>query len=180
MKLRPIVGRDHSDCLAIYRANFEQGLIPDHYEPEFLETLEDPDTLTLLMQDGDDVVGCGSIHYLGSHAQAHLAFGLIHPSRQRRGYGSRLLVARIALLRENHGNTTVTLCATENSVGFYEKVVGFHQFSRETDKHGNRFHWLELHLTRELLKMSQDCIDNSDVELASDLAVPVKRDLGDF
>jgi ribosomal protein S18 acetylase RimI-like enzyme len=175
IKLRPLFERDFPACLDLYRANLQIGKIPGNYEDEYVQTLEDPKVLTLVMEDGDGLIGCGSVCYAENHELANFSFGLIHPTKQGRGYGSCLLVARIALLVENEGETMVYLCATENSIGFYGKVVGFGEYHREVDRFGNKLFWLQLPLNGGLLKKSQDFIRESGVEIAAGVAVPIKR-----
>ena len=176
MRLRQYQSSDLPACLEIYRENLKQESIPDKYEHEFVSTLEDRSILSLLLEDSGEIVGCGSVCYEENYQQANLSFGLIHPSHQRRGYGSKLLVARISLLSEADGESTVTLCATENSVGFYGRVVGFGEYARETDEYGNNFYWLYLPLNKQLLLQSQEALHETGIEIQPGLQIPIQRE----
>ena len=114
------------------------------------------------------------MHYEENYGHANLSFGLVHPAEQRNGYGSILLVGRIGLVVEADGEAVVTLEATENSVGFYGKVVGFGEYARDIDEHGNQFFWLHLPLSRYLLEQSQKAVQEAGVEVSSGLEIPIR------
>jgi hypothetical protein len=174
VKIRPYVEADFATCLDIYRENFKQRKIPDHYEDEFIGVIQDSEILTLLLENESGIVGCGSVCYEGGMERANLSFGLIHPNEQRKGYGSRLLVARIGLLNTNVDGVTVTLCATENSVGFYGRVVGFGEYGKEIDDYGNTFHWLYLPVSQDLILRSLQTVVDSGVKIVEGIEIPIR------
>ena len=176
MIIRPFSDEDLDDCLSVYRENRIKDLIPDHYESMFISDLSDPEVLSLIGIDDGQIVACGSINYLSNYQSASLSFGLVRPNMQRRGYGSKMLVARISLLEEaKDWGCDVYLSATKNSVRFYNKVVGFGELSRDEDEYGNEFFNLYLPLDTELIESSIEWIRDSDVELDYGIEVPIKH-----
>lgn len=150
-------------------------MIPDHYEEEFVTTLVDPSSLTLVMEIDGILVGCGSVSYQrqGNHYGANLSFGIIHPDYQGRTLGSILLVSRLSLLSENAGHCLVYLSAIESSVGFFADVVGFAEYDRSVDKFGNRFFELSLEVGPVRLQDAREYVAGSDFAMEPDLLVPV-------
>ena len=107
--IRKYVPGDFEACLGIYRANFEAGLIPDHYEEDFLANLDLPEILTLVIVIDGKLLGCGSVacFWKGTGFFANLSFGFIHPDPHRKKLGSYLLVSRLSLLDDNDGQCAV-------------------------------------------------------------------------
>ncbi len=166
---------DLEDCLTIYRANREAGFIPQGYEQEFVETLKNKASLTLVIEVDGELLGCGSVAYLNQEGSyfANLSFGLIHPDHHRRKYGSILLVARLALLTENEGRSLAYLSAIKSSVGFYSGVVGFSEYDRTEDEFGNHFYELCLELGPVRLRDAQEYLAGSDFSMSPNLKVPI-------
>ena len=172
VKIRPYAVADFSTCLEIYRENFNQGKIPDHYEDEFVGVIQNSEILTLIMEYESGIFGCGSVCYEGGMGRANLSFGLNHPNQQLKGYGSRLLVARIGLLNTNVDGSIATLCATAKSFGFHAKVVGFGEHGKDTDDYGNTFHWLYLPASQDLILRSRQALFGSGVKMAEGIEIP--------
>ena len=51
----------------------------------------------------------------------HLSFGMIHPEQQRQGFGSALLLARLAALPKPEDVIFVFMAPVRNSVKYYER-----------------------------------------------------------
>jgi predicted N-acetyltransferase YhbS len=173
--IRKYHSRDLEACLGIYRANFEAGLIPDHYEDDFLEVLNSTEILTLVLIDDGKVLGCGSIScsWQGSTLSANLSYGLIHPDHHRKKLGSYLLVSRLSLLAESRAGGVVSLIAIKGSVGFYSDVVGFTEYDQTKDEFGNRFHELYLKVGRRSHQDAIDYMAASGFEMDPALRVPM-------
>ena len=140
--LRPLQFRAYCDsdfdrCLALWRAN-ESKAFPAGYEPLFTETLLHHDTFYLLGESEGELVCCGGIAYLGFHDCACLSFGMVAPQHHRRGFGTTLLIARLALLNPVPPGCTVTMEVTPQSFAFYQRF-SFQGYHIHTDERGNRF-----------------------------------------
>jgi len=140
--LRPLHFRAYCDsdfdaCLAIWRAN-EGEAFPAGYEPLFAESLQHHDSFYLLGESAGELVCCGGVAYHGTCDCAFLSFGLVAPQHQRQGFGSTLLLARLALLNPLPYGCTVAMEVTPQSFAFYRRF-GFQGYNIHTDEHGNRF-----------------------------------------
>jgi hypothetical protein len=173
MTFRLFQPADTNDCLNLYRENRKQGFVPGQYEDEFERNIQDPKVLTLICEQDRAIVACGSITYGEDYSSAFLSFGLVHPSRHRQRIGSTLLIARMSLITVDPAELCdVCLTATTNSVGFYGKVVGFGEYSRNYDAFGNQFFHLTLPLSSKLLATTKATLARTGVVLEAGLKIP--------
>jgi GNAT superfamily N-acetyltransferase len=129
VQVRAYTAEDFEACVELYRLN-EPGRFPPGHLPEFERTLRDGKHLFLILEEEGKIVGCGGIsinrYEMGVVVygiQAWLFFGLIHPQSHRRGLGSALLLARLAMLPPAEW-WPISLQAVPTSRSFYE-TLGF-------------------------------------------------------
>jgi [ribosomal protein S18]-alanine N-acetyltransferase len=120
-------------CLSIYRANearhFPQGFI-DEYETR----LRGRQLLNLIAMRGGEAVGCGGLVY-DANGNAWFCFGMVAPAHQRKGVGTALMLARVALLTPVDGWCAAGITAVPGSVSFYRRF-GFTFLPATTDGNG--------------------------------------------
>lgn len=124
------------DCLAaeeIYRLN-EPGRFPPDYFDHFAAWLRSKESLILVAEDDGRVVGLGGVHYLETKYPtgtvfAALAFGMVHPQRHRQGFGTVLLLSRLAALPRPEPDYSILITTTGGSETFYERF-GFRSIGR--------------------------------------------------
>ncbi len=80
---------------------------------------------SVLEDDGGVIVGCGGISTRREGQEGILTWGMIHATRHRQGWGSRLAFARFSQFSKMASVQTITLNTSQETVGFYEKL-GFH------------------------------------------------------
>jgi GNAT superfamily N-acetyltransferase len=139
--LRPLQFRAYRDsdfdsCLAIWRAN-EGEAFPAGYEPLFADSLRHHDSFYLLGESAGELVCCGGVAYHGSCDCAFLSFGMVAPPHQRRGFGTTLVIARLALLNPFPWGCTVAMEVTPQSFAFYRRF-GFQGNGVHTDERGKQ------------------------------------------
>lgn len=140
--LRPLQFRayresDFDACLAIWRAN-EGEAFPSGYEPLYTESLQQRESFILVGESAGELVCSGGIAYHGTRDCAILSFGLVAPEHQRRGFGTTLLIARLALLDPLPHGCSVAMEVTPESFTFFQRF-GFEGYHIHTDELGNRF-----------------------------------------
>ena len=134
--VREITPADHDSCISIYEEN-EARFFPSGYRTEFERDLSSDAYLWLGVEEQGELVAVGGI-YLDTEdtGAAALAFGMVRPDEQGGGYGSALLLARIAALPPPQPFTRIVMSSLENSVGFYKRF-GFVYVMRLTMEDGS-------------------------------------------
>ena len=144
--LRAITARDHNSCVSIYKDN-EARFFPGGYLQEFQQDLSSNTYLWLGAEEQGELIALGGIR-LGAEdaATASLAFGMVHPDKHGLGYGSALLLARIASLPPPAPVTRVFISTLKNSVGFFKRF-GFVFVRRVLMDDGIQLDWYYTRVT---------------------------------
>jgi GNAT superfamily N-acetyltransferase len=135
-EIRPLLESDYASCEAIYRLN-EAARFPAGYFPRFSDWLRNHRALILVAEVAGEIRGLGGINAedrAGKHFAA-LSFGMVHPEHQRAGFGTTLLLARLALLASRNDRCTVMLSTVEGSETFYRRF-GFRYLTSVPDQGG--------------------------------------------
>ena len=136
-EVRLLQDADFAACEAIYRLN-EPGRFPDGYFPRFSDWLRNRRALILVAESEGEIRGLGGINAeerVGKQFAA-LSFGMVHPAHQRAGFGTTLLLARLALLDDpGNGRSTVMLSTVGGSETFYGRF-GFRYLQTFPDPGG--------------------------------------------
>ncbi len=114
---------DTQACLEIYQMN-APGRFPAEVEQEFEEVLKRDDGAMLVIEERGRVVACGGLSLAGF--EGTLFYGLIHSEFQKKGVGRLLLLSR--LVRIHGPAVSVSICAVEDSIGYYERF-GFTRYA---------------------------------------------------
>lgn len=96
-RIREYDPEDLEACVEVYRSN-EPDLLPGGGLDAFTAFLEGGTSYMLVIEHSGDVIGFGGLELVGDSDTALLRHGMIHREYQRRGFGTTLLAARIALL----------------------------------------------------------------------------------
>jgi GNAT superfamily N-acetyltransferase len=136
--IRPFSERDFQECCEIYRLN-EPGRFPDGYYQHFKDFIGERRSLFLVVIVSDHVIGFGGVRLFPppDDNQANLNFGMIHPEYQKMGYGSVLLLARLAILPEPSPHVFASLSPVKLSESFYTRF-GFRFNRMYRDSFDNR------------------------------------------
>jgi N-acetylglutamate synthase-like GNAT family acetyltransferase len=132
-RVRRMSEADFEACDQIYRLNQLEHLPAGGFE-RFQQYVRARMAEFVVIEVGGAVRGFGGIVVPKSDPVkiATLVFGVIHPEDHRRGYGTTLLLARLASLPRPTGYCTVVLYATDRSRTFYDRF-GFSWRSRGID-----------------------------------------------
>lgn len=117
-RVREFQPEDLEACVEIYRSNE-----PDYLDPAglkaFVEFLAIGTSYYLVIEYDGDVIACGGLELVGDSDTAHLVHGMVHREYHRRGFGTTLLAARIALLETEDRPLELWLQTTRFSAPFY-------------------------------------------------------------
>ena len=112
---------DFESCAEIYRLN-EPGRFPDGYYDHFSHWLRNSRSLVLVCEVDGDIRGFGGISMLRTPRDtAALAYGMIHPTYHKLGYGTALLLARLSILPEPDEAWYVSMTTVSASESFYSR-----------------------------------------------------------
>jgi predicted N-acetyltransferase YhbS len=126
---------DLLQCLELYALN-EPGRFPRGVAQQYEASLVQGSSYYLVAEDDGRVIASGGLSYYTRQDVAVLCFGLVHPSQQRRGIGTALLLARLSLLKPSRPEYHVLVFAVEDSFGFYRRF-GFRDFQAWRDPQGD-------------------------------------------
>lgn len=128
-KITQLTEEDINVCCELYRLN-ERNRFPAGYFKTFKENLQSESHVFLVVKDAAQAVGVGGIwRDVRGEALSYLVFGMVHPDRQGEGFGSALLLARLAALPDPNGFERVFLSAVAGAESFYTQF-GFSFFGR--------------------------------------------------
>ena len=132
-RVRRMSEGDLEVCGRIYRLN-EAGHLPAGAFDRFHNYVRTHMAEFVVIEADGAVRGFGGITVPKSSPVkiATLVFGMIHPDDHRKGYGTTLLIARLASLPRPADDCAVVLYATDRSVSFYDRF-GFAPRSRAID-----------------------------------------------
>jgi GNAT superfamily N-acetyltransferase len=136
--IRLLTERDYESCKAIYQVN-EAGHFPVGYDGLFAEWLTSGKSLVVVIETDGRVVAFGGINAMQRKwlNLASLTFGMVHPDYHRKGFGTILLFARLALLPKTLLPWQVMLSPGLTSGSFYSQF-GFRLLSRDRGSGGRQ------------------------------------------
>ena len=131
--VRMVGPEDYADCEEIYRLN-EALHFPTGYFERFSRSLRGDNALYLVAVADGKVCGLGGIARVQARGAdvAGLMFGMVHPQVKRQGYGTVLLLSRLALLSPPRKVWFITLSTIGGSESFYGRF-GFYLCARTED-----------------------------------------------
>lgn len=116
---------DFEACLDIHRSNQPDSPRPGGLK-EFAEFLDLGTTYFLVIEHEGETVACGGLELVGDSDSATLVHLMVHGDYQRRGYGSTLLTACIALLDQEDRPLDLWV-NTAREAAFFYRQYGFRQ-----------------------------------------------------
>ena len=169
IRVRPYTDGDFDVCLGIYKRN-EPGRFPEKYVERFISALRDRTSLFLLAEEQGRVVGFGGVNLGGPSTEyvAWLSFGMVEPALHRQGYGTTILLARLAALPEPPVAYVVGIGTSGSSDSFYQRF-GFTRVSGVPEDSEYKFNYFRVvfmldhwRLCRTILEKAGTILDCGD------------------
>jgi len=135
-RIREYSPEDLEACIEIHRSNEPDFVAPESLE-SFVEFLQSGTSYLLVIENAGDVIGCGGLELVGDTDTAMLMHGMIHREYHRRGFGTTLLAARIALLETDERPLELWLRTSPRAAGFYDRF-GFRLEKLDLDRPNRR------------------------------------------
>ncbi|GAB2774858.1 hypothetical protein GCM10027275_17370 [Rhabdobacter roseus] len=111
---------DLENILALLRLNTPRYFAP-HEEADLVNYLNHEMEYYYLVEQDQQVRGCGGINLAEDGRTAKLSWDIIHPQYQGRGLGRALMQFRIQRIRELEGIKTISVRTSQLVYPFYEK-----------------------------------------------------------
>ncbi|MEM9403948.1 MAG: GNAT family N-acetyltransferase [Pseudomonadota bacterium] len=171
-RIRPITAKDHASCRQIYKAN-EETTVPDGFIQDFEQDLASDRFLWLGIEEDNELIAIGAIRLNSDDlSAAALSFGMVRPDKQKMGYGSALLTARLASLPRPDPVTRVVMSSLEPSAGFYRRF-GFALIHRKAMDNGVELNFYCAELTRHAWETARALLASGQVRFDPDaVSVP--------
>lgn len=164
-KIREYTPEDLHACLTVYHSN-EGQFFPTGRVDEFTAFLERGTSYFLVVEQENEIVGCGGLELSGDGPWAWLVHGMIHKDRQRRGLGTTLLAARLSLLEPDGQPVEVRLRAGTAAASFYDRFgFGLHSVAQHAYGPGEHGGNLELTISPEVVEALRATLPEHGVEL---------------
>lgn len=117
-RIREYQPEDLEACLEVYRSNEPDFLSPEGLQ-NFTDFLQTGTSYYLVIEHAGDVIGCGGLELVGDSDNAWLTYGMVHREYHRRGFGTTLLAARIALLETDERPLELWMRTSTAAIPFY-------------------------------------------------------------
>lgn len=125
MNIRPFRATDEEACVAIFNSiddDFFAQLQEDDYRRWILRSLTTDNHYYYVVETESGIVGCGGFLIKEEEKEAIVAWGMVHPDEQKKGYGLSLLDFRINEIKKRMpSGKIVTLDTTQQTYEFFEK-----------------------------------------------------------
>jgi N-acetylglutamate synthase-like GNAT family acetyltransferase len=161
---------DLEACIEVYRSNEPDFLAPEGLE-NFIEFLKLGTSYYLVIEHDGDVIGCGGLELVGDSDSSTLVYGMVHREYHRRGFGTTLLAARIALLEVEDRPIDLWMRTSTASMPFY----GRFGFAYHADRSGRARDHASLWLSID----GQDILDTRDALEERSIRIYLNEDEGD-
>lgn len=119
---RPYLPADLAACLVLFDSNLPRFFAPEE-RAEFaadLCALPHPAHPFLVLTRAERIVACGGLTLDPAAGTASLSWGMVDRSLHGQGLGTRLIAARLDLVRTMPGIASISLSTSQHTQGFYE------------------------------------------------------------
>ena len=137
MLIREYQTQDKDECLAVFDSNYPRFFDKTERDP-FVRWLDHRGAYTspayknavhdayyVVEEPGASIVGCGGFYITAGPREARLAWGMIHASYHRSGYGTALYRFRTEVIQRDWPDHAITLGTSQHTYPFYQKM-GMH------------------------------------------------------
>jgi ribosomal-protein-alanine N-acetyltransferase len=137
MNLREYKASDKEQCITIFKSNFPKFFDESELEP-FVKWLDhqlgdgvyssptysnsEQDAYYVIEDRDKGIIGCGGFYILKDQKEARLAWGMIHSSFHKHGYGTALYNYRKNVLERDWPKYKIVLGTSQHTFSFYQKM----------------------------------------------------------
>lgn len=119
--IRPYQPRDKSQLLALLNLNTPYFFAASE-AVDFTEYLDNHVETYFVVEEDENIVGCGGINYFPEEATARISWDIVHPDHQGKGIGRALLLHRIDDIKANSSIKIIIVRTTQLTYQFYERI----------------------------------------------------------
>lgn len=119
--IRPYQPRDKPQLLALLNLNIPHFFAPSE-AADFTGYLDNHVETYFVVEEDENIVGCGGINYFPEEATARISWDIVHPDHQGKGIGRALLLHRIDDIKTNSSIKIIIVRTTQLTYPFYKKI----------------------------------------------------------
>lgn len=119
--IRPYTPTDKEKLMELLRLNTPAYFAPQE-EDDFREYLDHELDQYFVVEDDNEIVGCGGINFAEDRKSVRISWDIIHPAAQGKGWGRKLTQYRIDKIREVPEVETIIVRTTQLVYPFYERA----------------------------------------------------------
>lgn len=148
VRFRPYTKEDRAACLALCDGNTPKYFAPEERQ-DFVDFLDDLSVLSgayLVLERGDEIVGCCGYHVDGATGTASFRWGMAARSQHKTGLGKIMLKERIKRVKEHGSANRIQIDTSQLSAPFFAHF-GFTTTSTVPDGFGPGIDHVAMELT---------------------------------
>lgn len=161
-RIREYQPSDLEACIEVYESNMPDFVSPDGLD-RFVEFLQVGTSYYLVIEHDGDIVACGGLELVGDSDAATLVHGMVHGEYHRRGFGSTLLAARLALLETDERPVEIWAEVSTAAMPFYGRF-GF-TYHAATDGRSREKANLWLSLDGQDILDTRDALEDRSIRI---------------
>ena len=153
MTIQPYTSSNHDACTGIFNSN-----CPAFFDPSELELLRrwlggldrgmnpygnSEQNVFFVGMLENKVIACGGFYVVRSKPEVRLAWGMVHRTFHRKGYGRNLLNYRLDHIRKNFPEHSILLDTSQHTMDFFQKQ-GFALLKETKDGYGPGLHRMDM------------------------------------
>ena len=142
--IRPYHPSDKQELLKILRLNIPQYFAPSE-EADFIEYLGKHAEHYFVVEENQQIIGCGGINFWENGTVARISWDIIHSNHQGKGIGKKLTQFRINEIKKNAEVKKIVVRTSQLAFQFYTKS-GFKLVKIEKDYWAKGFDLYEMEM----------------------------------
>lgn len=120
ISIRPYRAEDKAQLIQLIRSNTPEYFAPEE-EADFVSYLDNEIEDYFVVEQNEEIVGCGGVNYAENRSVGIISWGMIRPELHGNRIGTVLLQYRLDFLKNTENVKRITVRTSQLTYRFYEK-----------------------------------------------------------